>query len=200
MLRAAYALVLFAASASAFAPSGFTPALRTSSGFNGASLATPSARKATVGPVMAEAWVRVCPANDVAAGRQFDAVVAGTPVLTGRFASGGVWAISAKNSATGTEMYGGSVDEAAQTIRDPQWGTQYSLNNGDVVGKWCPSPPVLGALIGTLFPPTPVWVPKVRESGGYIEVLLDVDAKAEFEKKYWKGILDAQGKADGGYY
>ena len=35
---------------------------------------------------------------------------------------------------------------------------------------------------------------QVRESGGFVEVLLDVDAKAEFEKKYWKGILDAQGK------
>ena len=41
---------------------------------------------------------------------------------------------------------------------------------------------------------------QVREQGGYIEVLVDVNAKAEFEKKYWKGILDAQGKADGGYY
>jgi hypothetical protein len=27
-----------------------------------------------------------------------------------------------------------------------------------------------------------------------------LQAKAEFEKKFWKGILDAQGKADGGYY
>jgi len=35
---------------------------------------------------------------------------------------------------------------------------------------------------------------QVRESGGYVEVLLDVDAKTEFEKKYWKGVLDAQGK------
>lgn len=35
---------------------------------------------------------------------------------------------------------------------------------------------------------------QVREQGGFVEVLLDVDAKTEFEKKYWKGILDAQGK------
>jgi hypothetical protein len=47
---------------------------------------------------------------------------------------------------------------------------------------------------------TPVWIRQVREQGGFIEVLVDVNAKAEFEKKYWKGILDAQGKADGGYY
>jgi hypothetical protein len=116
-------------------------------------------------------------------------------------------------------MFGGKVDEAAQTLTDPQWGTKYSLVNGDVVGKWCPSPPIIGSLIGALFPPQGVWVPEVRESNGYIEVKLDVDvspiivklsegpclietlqAKAEFEKKFWKGILDAQGKADGGYY
>ena len=116
-------------------------------------------------------------------------------------------------------MFGGKVDEASQTLTDPQWGTKYSLVNGDVVGKWCPSPPIIGSLIGALFPPQGVWVPEVRESNGYIEVKLDVDvspafaylraiylltnfvqAKAEFEKKFWKGILDAQGKADGGYY
>lgn len=123
-----------------------------------------------------------------------------TAVLVGRFSSGKVWAISAKNSATGTEMFGGRVDEGANTLKDPQWGTEYSLTNGDVVGKWCPSPPIIGGLIGSIFPRQGVWVPQVREQGGFIEVLVDVNAKAEFEKKYWKGILDAQGKADGGYY
>jgi nitrite reductase/ring-hydroxylating ferredoxin subunit len=153
------------------------------------------------GPVAkAEAWVRVVPSSAVATGKQADALVAGTPVLTGRYSNGKVWAIGAKNSATGTEMFGGKVDEAAQTLTDPQWGTKYSLVNGDVVGKWCPSPPIIGSLIGALFPPQGVWVPEVRESNGYVEVKLDVDAKAEFEKKFWKGILDAQGKADGGYY
>lgn len=121
-------------------------------------------------------------------------------MLVGRFSSGKIWAISAKNSATGTEMYGGNIDESLQTLEDPQWGTKYSLVDGEVVGKWCPSPPIIGGLIGTIFPPRGVWVPKVREQGGYVEVLIDVDAKADFEKKYWKGILDAQGKTDGGYY
>ena len=32
-------------------------------------------------------------------------------VLCGRYSNGKVWAISAKNSATGTEMFGGKVDE-----------------------------------------------------------------------------------------
>ena len=72
-------------------------------------------------------------------------------------------------------MFGGKVDEAGQTLTDPQWGTKYSLVTGDVVGKWCPSPPIIGSLIGALFPPQGVWVPEIRESGGYIEVKLDVD-------------------------
>lgn len=148
----------------------------------------------------AEAWVRVVPSDVVPANGQADRLVAGAAVLVGRYSNGNVWAISAKNSATGTEMFGGRIDEGAQTIKDPQWGTQYSLQSGEVVGKWCPSPPIIGGIIGSIFPQQGVWVPQVREQGGYIEVLVDVNAKAEFEKKYWKGILDAQGKADGGYY
>ena len=193
------ALALIAA-ASAFAPAGFTPALRSGcTAFKGAAVSAQTTGRIS-GPVMADAWVRVVPGDTVGAGQQADRLVAGAAVLCGRYSNGKVWAISAKNSATGTEMFGGDVDEGAQTLKDPQWGTQYSLINGDVVGKWCPSPPIIGGIIGTIFPQQGVWVPQVREQGGYIEVLVDVNAKAEFEKKYWKGILDAQGKADGGYY
>lgn len=32
-----------------------------------------------------------------------------------------------------------------------------------------------------------------------VEVLVDADANAEFEKGYWSGLLDATGKASGGY-
>ena len=35
---------------------------------------------------------------------------------------------------------------------------------------------------------------------GAIPVEVDVNAKTNFESGYWKGILDAQGKTDGGYY
>ena len=199
MLRQLVAIALVAA-ASAFAPSGFTPALRSGcTAFKGAAVSRPAARAVT-GPVMADAWVRVVPSQSVDVGGQADRLVAGAAVLVGRYSNGKVWAISAKNSATGTEMFGGKIDEQAQTLQDPQWGTQYSLQTGDVIGKWCPSPPIIGGLIGAIFPQQGVWVPQVREQGGYIEVLVDVNAKAEFEKKYWKGILDAQGKADGGYY
>merc|ERR1719183_385206 len=195
MLRQLVAIALVAA-ASAFAPTGFTPALRAGSAFKGAAVSQQATSRMT-GPVMADAWVRVVPSQSVDVGGQADRLVAGAAVLCGRYSNGKVWAISAKNSATGTEMFGGSVDEGMNTLKDPQWGTQYSLTTGDVQGKWCPSPPIIGGIIGSIFPQQGVWVPQVREQGGYIEVLVDVNAKAEFEKKYWKGILDAQGKADG---
>lgn len=40
----------------------------------------------------------------------------------------------------------------------------------------------------------------VRQRGANIEVFVDVNARARYDSGFWKGILDAQGKADGGYY
>lgn len=40
----------------------------------------------------------------------------------------------------------------------------------------------------------------MRSKGGNLEAYINVNAKADYETKYWTGILDAQGKADGGYY
>ena len=49
-----------------------------------------------------------------------------------------------------------------------------------------------------------VWMPlcavPVRKQGGSVQVQINVNAKAQFESKYWRGVLDAQGKVDGGYY
>jgi len=36
--------------------------------------------------------------------------------------------------------------------------------------------------------------------GGNVEVLINANAKAQFEQNYWRGVLDSQGKVDGGYY
>jgi len=46
----------------------------------------------------------------------------------------------------------------------------------------------------------PRWVCARPPQNNEIEVLVDADAKADFEKRYWKGVLDASGKANGGYY
>jgi len=40
----------------------------------------------------------------------------------------------------------------------------------------------------------------VRSKNGILEAFLQVNAREQYESAYWTGILDAQGKADGGYY
>lgn len=86
-------------------------------------------------------------------------------------------------------------------IKDPVLGTKINIETGDVV-EWCPS--LLGKLLSPLLGPEPedagVQVFKVRSKGGNLEAFINVNAKAEYENDYWTGILDAQGKADGGYY
>jgi hypothetical protein len=46
----------------------------------------------------------------------------------------------------------------------------------------------------------PPYAVPVRKQGGSVQVQINVNAKAQFESKYWRGVLDAQGKVDGGYY
>ncbi|KAK7241932.1 hypothetical protein SO694_00018058 [Aureococcus anophagefferens] len=55
-------------------------------------------------------------------------------------------------------------------IRDPLTGSSFDVKTGELTG------------------------------GGAVSVEVDVNAKTNFESGYWKGILDAQGKTDGGYY
>ena len=40
----------------------------------------------------------------------------------------------------------------------------------------------------------------IAGTGSGFQVKVDVNAKTNFEKDYWRGILDSQGKTDGGYY
>lgn len=64
-----------------------------------------------------------------------------------------------------------------------------------------PKPIVISKLIRLVFSqPEGVPVYEIREVRGVMQVLVNVNARAQYEKKYWKGILDAAGKADGGYY
>ena len=50
---------------------------------------------------MTEWYVNTVPGDTVKPGTQADRLVAGAAVLCGRYSNGKVWAISAKNSATG---------------------------------------------------------------------------------------------------
>jgi nitrite reductase/ring-hydroxylating ferredoxin subunit len=111
--------------------------------------------------------------------------------------NGQLYALGDKCPPVNQPLSFGKVN-ADGTIEDPVLGTKFSLKSGEVVGKWCPSG--IGKLLGGLFEPTGVPTYPVKKSGQFIEVQVDVNAKANFESNYWSGILDAQGKADGKYY
>lgn len=88
-------------------------------------------------------------------------------------------------------------------LKCPQYGTLFNLATGEVKDKdsWLVSPPLVKNILRLLFPdPIPLQVYPVRQEGDMLQVLLNVNARAMYEQKYWKGILDATGKADGGYY
>ncbi|CAN0276169.1 unnamed protein product [Ascophyllum nodosum] len=86
-------------------------------------------------------------------------------------------------------------------IKDPVLGTTINIETGDVV-DWCPSflGKVLSPLLGSKPDGAGVATFQVRSKSGKLEAYVQVNAKEAFESGYWKGILDAQGKADGEYF
>lgn len=108
------------------------------------------------------------------------------------------YGLSGKLPPAGQPVEYANIDTKEKTVQDPVLGTKFSLESGKQVGPWCPSGP--GIIVGKLFPSSDISSIPVRISGSNVEVKVNVNAKAQFESGYWKGILDAQGKADGGYY
>lgn len=88
-------------------------------------------------------------------------------------------------------------------LKDPQYGTLFNLATGEVkdAKSWIVSPFLVSNILRFLFQePIPLQTYPVRQEGGMLQVLVNINARAQYEQKYWKGILDATGKADGGYY
>ena len=146
---------------------------------------------------MKEAWVRLVPTSDLQPGELRTVTVASQLVLVAVDQDGSVFATQGYCSHLAVPLDTGSIGDGVLTCS--QHRSSFDLKTGEVI-SWCTFPPILGPLLGKLQPPTPISVYPVRENAGYIEAYLQVDAKDEFEKQYWKGILDAQGKATGGYY
>ena len=113
-------------------------------------------------------------------------------------ADGSIYCVANVCPHIGTPLEQGEVKDGKVVC--PLHRTAFSLESGEVVGDWCPFPPLVGPLTGKLRPPQNLATFPVRQRGRTIEVLVDSSAKANFEKNYWKGLLDAQGKADGSYY
>ena len=82
----------------------------------------------------------------------------------------------------------------------PLHRSAFDLRTGKLKGPWCPAPPLIGPLTGKLKSPRELQTFQARQQGGKVQVLLDINAKKRFDANYWRGILDAQGKVDGGYY
>jgi len=79
-------------------------------------------------------------------------------------------------------------------------GTAFNLATGKVEGAWCPGG-ILGWLL-KLAPPKDLQTYKLKEAGPVIQAEVNANAQAQYEadRGYWRGVLDAQGKVDGGYY
>jgi nitrite reductase/ring-hydroxylating ferredoxin subunit len=144
--------------------------------------------------------VSVLKSNDIAAGDLVPVEVDGLAILVAADLDGKIFAIANSCPHLGTPLENGRLGEGS-TIVCPLHKSAFSLESGDVVGDWCPFPPVLGPVIlGNLAPPERVSTFPVRAKGQNIEVFIDRNLKERFESKYWAGLLDAQGKATGSYY
>ncbi|KAG5178132.1 ferredoxin component [Tribonema minus] len=189
-LTAAVAAVALCAGADAFvAPVGGRLAgVRSSSGM----------RMAAV-PVKEE-WVSVLKTSEIAPGELVPVETDGLQLLIAADLDGSIYATANICPHLGTPLDQGSIN-AQGALVCPLHKSAFSLETGELVGDWCPFPPVLGPLVlGKLEPPKNLAVFPVRAKGASIEVLVNRNLKAEFETKYWSGILDAQGKATGDYY
>jgi len=112
-------------------------------------------------------------------------------------AKGGIYGLSNKMPPTGQPTTFAEIQ--GDVVVEPVSGTKFNIKTGKQTGTWCPYP--IGKLIiGRITTPQDMETFKLRKQGGYVQALINVNAKAQFEQKYWRGILDSQGKVDGGYY
>jgi nitrite reductase/ring-hydroxylating ferredoxin subunit len=144
-------------------------------------------------------WVSFADAKDAKPGQITSGFQYGLEIAIVTDKSGATYACSNKLPPTGQPATFCELTDKPGQIKEPISGTVYSLKSGQIVGDWCPS--ILGRLlIGRLLGPQNLDVFPCRKGSGSVQVLVNVNAKAQFEQKYWRGILDAQGKVDGGYY
>ncbi|GAB5033542.1 rieske (2fe-2s) iron-sulfur domain protein [Nannochloropsis oceanica] len=144
-------------------------------------------------------WVPLLKATDIAPGDIIPVESKGLQLLLVADYDGSVYCVANVCPHLGTPLDQGSLGDG--TIVCPLHKSAFSLESGELVGDWCPFPPVLGPLVlGKLQPPRDLAVFQVRSRGSDIEALLNINLKADFESKYWAGLLDAQGKATGDYY
>merc|ERR1719217_864840 len=134
-------------------------------------------------------WVDFAKSSDVQPGDIVSGFRYGQEIAIANEKGGGVYALSNKLPPTGQPATFGEL-AGKGVITEPITKTQFSLKTGKPLGTWCPSP--VGRLFSLLVGPQSVPVYPVRKAGNKIQVLINVNAKAQFEANYWRGILDAQ--------
>jgi len=164
--------------------------------FAGTAVVPPPAARAAPLTMKTDVWVPLVETAALEPGELKAVYTTGQSILVTCDLDGQVYASSNICPHLGTPLTDGSVGDGVLTCA--QHKSSWDLKTGELAGEWCPFPPVLGPLLGKLQAPSRLAVFPVRENSGTIEALLDMDAVAEFESDYWKGLLDAQGKASGG--
>jgi len=126
--------------------------------------------------------------------------IAGNDILVGKDEDSNIFAVANLCPHIGTPMSEGA-DVIGDIIVCPLHGSSFSTKTGELF-DWCPSPPIIGPLTGLVVERKELLIfdSRVAFFGDDIEVLVDTNAKRAYEKDYWKGILDAQGKNDGTWY
>ncbi len=162
----------------------------------GSSIAT--RRRGTGVTMKTEAWVPLISTTEIAPGELKGVVTMGQSILVSCDYDGQVYASANICPHLGTPLVDGTVADGVLTCA--QHKSSWDLTSGALAGEWCPYPPLVGPLLGKLQGPRDLAVYPVRQNGGDIEALLNVDAKNDFESDYWAGLLDAKGKATGDYY
>jgi len=134
--------------------------------------------------------------SELSPGKAVSGICAGLDICVAVDTDGSVYALGNKSPVLGTPMAAGRVSDGL--IKDPLTGTSFNVRSGAVEGPWCPNFPF--SILFSVIQPTGLPVFKCKTGGGAVQVEVDVNAKTNFESGYWKGVLDAQGKTDGGYY
>merc|ERR1719378_1560219 len=149
--------------------------------------------KAKIIPVK-NVWTDMFPASEAKPGTINSGFKYGIEVAVVCTKDGKLYGFSNKMPPTGQPTTFAKIEN--NCVVEPVTGTQYDLKTGKQTGKWCPYP-VGQLLIGRVTTPQDLEIYQVRKQGKSIQALINVNAKAQFEQKYWRGILDSQGKVDG---
>jgi nitrite reductase/ring-hydroxylating ferredoxin subunit len=145
-------------------------------------------------------WGDVVRKSEVKTGQAVSGIAFGQEVAVMRV-GGKLYGLGGKFPPADSPVAGSKV--VGNTVVDGVTGTAFNVATGKVEGKWCPGGiPVVGAVLGALTSPVDLQTVKLQEKGDFVQAQVNGNSVAGYEagKGYWRGLLDAQGKVDGGYY